>query len=315
MPEERRVDYKQRTLKKEVECTGIGLHSGEKSTIVLKPAPPNTGIQFCRTDLPARPTVRAQFDQVADTMLATTIGLNGCKIGTIEHLMAAFYGLGVDNAHIEVDGPEVPIMDGSSAPFVYLIDSAGIREQKAAKKFLVIKKRFELKDGNRSVSITPSKELKISYLIDFDHPLVRRQEYRLRFSGREFVREISTARTFGFLKDIQMLKDNGLARGGSLDNAIVLDDFKILNEDGLRFKDEFVRHKILDFIGDLSIIGHPVIGHFVVKKSGHFLNHQMFKSLMQEKKCWEVVTFDNPEDCERNQVNIPAFGSLEAMPA
>lgn len=309
------MDYKQRTLQKAVECTGIGLHSGEKSTIALRPAPPNTGIQFCRADIPGRPTVKAQFDQVADTMLATTIGLNGCKIGTVEHLMAAFYGLGIDNAVVEVDGPEVPIMDGSSAPFVYLIKSAGIEQQETPKRFLVIRKRFELRDGNRSVCIKPSKELKISYFIDFPHPLLRRQEYELRFSGRDFVREISTARTFGFLKDIQMLKDNGLARGGSLDNAIVLDDFKILNEDGLRFKDEFVRHKILDFIGDLSIIGYPVIGHFVVKRSGHFLNHQMFRSLMQEKKCWEVVSFENPEDCTKNQVKIPVFGSLDAMPA
>jgi len=309
------VDYKQRTLKKEAECTGVGLHSGEKSTIVLRPAAPNTGIQFCRSDLPKRPTVRAQFDQVADTMLATTIGINGCKIGTIEHLMAAFYGLGIDNVNVEVDGPEVPIMDGSSAPFIYLIKTAGIEEQKAPKKFLVIKRRFELKDGKRSVSIRPSNELKITYFIDFPHPLLRKQEYELRFSGRDFVREISTARTFGFLKDIQMLKDNGLARGGSLDNAIVLDDFRILNNDGLRFKDEFVRHKILDFIGDLSIIGYPVIGHFVVKRSGHFLNHQMFKTLMENRKYWEIVSFKNPEECTGNAVKIPAFGGLEALPA
>ena len=309
------MDYKQRTLKKEAECTGVGLHSGEKSTIVLRPALPNTGIQFCRSDLPKRPTVRAQFDQVADTMLATTIGINGCKIGTIEHLMAAFYGLGIDNVHVEVDGPEVPIMDGSSAPFIYLIKTAGIEEQKAPKKFLVIKRRFELKDGNRSVSIRPSNELKITYFIDFPHPLLRKQEYELRFSGRDFVREISTARTFGFLKDIQMLKDNGLARGGSLDNAIVLDDFRILNNDGLRFKDEFVRHKILDFIGDLSIIGYPVIGHFVVKRSGHFLNHQMFRTLMENRKYWEIVSFKNREECTGNTVKIPAFGGLEALPA
>ena len=309
------MDYRQRTLKKVVECTGIGLHSGKKCTIIIHPASANTGIQFSRCDIAGRPTVKARFDQVVDTMLATTIGINGCKIGTVEHLMAAFYGVGVDNALVEVDGPEVPIMDGSSAPFVYLIKSAGIREQKEAKRFMVIKKRFEMKDGNKSVCIKPSKELKISYFIDFPHPLLRGQEYELQFSGRDFVREISTARTFGFLKDIQMLKDNGLARGGSLDNAIVLDDFKILNEDGLRFKNEFVRHKILDFIGDLSIIGYPVIGHFVVKRSGHFLNHQMFRTLMQQKKYWDVVTFKTSEECSMNQVKIPAFGSLDAMPA
>ncbi|MFZ0450478.1 MAG: UDP-3-O-acyl-N-acetylglucosamine deacetylase [Desulfatiglandaceae bacterium] len=309
------MDYRQRTLRNQVECTGIGLHSGEKTNMIIRPAASNTGIRFVRSDLPGRPKIKAQFDQVVDTMLATTLGHNGCRVSTVEHLMAAFYGLGIDNAVVEVDGPEVPIMDGSSAPFVFLIKSAGIREQNSPKKFIVIKKRFELKDGNRSVCLKPSKELKITYLIDFPHPMLRKQEYVLHFSGREFVREISRARTFGFLKDIQMMKENGLAQGGSLDNAIVLDDFKILNADGLRFRDEFVRHKILDFIGDLSLIGSPVIGHFVIKKSGHFLNHQMLNNLIKEKKCWKVVSFKTPEDCAEIQLKLPAFGSLDAMPA
>ena len=259
--------------------------------------------------------VQAQFRNVFDTTFATTIGSNGCKVSTIEHLTAAFFGLGIDNAVVELDGPEVPIMDGSAAPFVFLIKSAGIKEQKSPKQFIVIKRPFKVEDGNRSVCIYPSKELKITYLIDFQHPLLRNQEYELRFSGKDFVREISGARTFGFLKDVEMLKKNGFARGGSLDNAVVVDDFRIINEEGLRFKDEFVRHKILDFIGDLSIIGSPIIGHFVVKKSGHFLNQCMLKSLMESNKHWKVLAFQTPEECTENSVRIPAFGVLDPIPA
>jgi len=309
------VDYKQRTLMNEVGCTGIGLHTGEKVKINLRPAPANSGIKFVRTDLKGRPEVEVRFDNVFDTTLATTIGTNGCKVSTIEHLMAAFFGLGIDNAIVELDGPEVPIMDGSAAPFVFLIKSGDIREQKSPKQFIVIKKPFKVDDGNRSVCIYPSKELKITYMIDFQHPLLRNQEYELTFSGRDFVREISTARTFGFMKDVETLKKNGLARGGSLDNAVVIDDFRIINEDGLRFDDEFVRHKILDFIGDISIVGSPIIGHFVVKKSGHFLNQHMLKKLMEAKKYWKVMTFKTPEECTKTSVTIPAFGALQPVTA
>lgn len=309
------MDYKQRTLMNEVGCTGIGLHTGEKVKINLRPAPVNSGIKFVRTDLKGRPEVEVRFDNVFDTTLATTIGTNGCKVSTIEHLMAAFFGLGIDNAVVELDGPEVPIMDGSAAPFVFLIKSGDIREQKSPKQFIVIKKPFKVDDGNRSVSIYPSKELKITYMIDFQHPLLRNQEYELTFSGRDFVREISTARTFGFMKDVETLKKNGLARGGSLDNAVVIDDFRIINEDGLRFDDEFVRHKILDFIGDISIVGSPIIGHFVVKKSGHFLNQQMLRKLMESKKHWKVMTFKTPEECTKTNVTIPAFGALQPVTA
>ncbi len=309
------MDYKQRTLMNEVGCTGIGLHTGEKVKINLRPAPANSGIKFVRTDLKGRPEVEVRFDNVFDTTLATTIGTNGCKVSTIEHLMAAFFGLGIDNAVVELDGPEVPIMDGSAAPFVFLIKSGDIREQKSPKQFIVIKKPFKVDDGNRSVCIYPSKELKITYMIDFQHPLLRNQEYELTFSGRDFVREISTARTFGFLKDVETLKKNGLARGGSLDNAVVIDDFRIINEDGLRFDDEFVRHKILDFIGDISIVGSPIIGHFVVKKSGHFLNQHMLKKLMESKKHWKVMTFKTPEECTKTNVTIPAFGALQPVTA
>ena len=309
------MDYKQRTLMNEVGCTGIGLHTGEKVKINLRPAPADSGIKFIRTDLKGRPEVEVRFDNVFDTTLATTIGTNGCKVATIEHLMAAFFGLGIDNAVVELDGPEVPIMDGSAAPFVFLIKSGAVREQKSPKQFIVIKKPFKVDDGNRSVCIYPSKELKITYMIDFQHPLLRNQEYELTFSGRDFVREISTARTFGFMKDVETLKKNGFARGGSLDNAVVIDDFRIINEDGLRFDDEFVRHKILDFIGDISIVGSPIIGHFVVKKSGHFLNQHMLKKLMESTKHWKVMTFKTPEECTKTNVTIPAFGALQPVTA
>ena len=309
------MDYKQRTLMNEVGCTGIGLHTGEKVKINLRPAPANSGIKFVRTDLKGHPEVEVRFDNVFDTTLATTIGTNGCKVSTIEHLMAAFFGLGIDNAVVELDGPEVPIMDGSAAPFVFLIKSGDVREQKSPKQFIVIKKPFKVDDGNRSVCIYPSKKLKITYMIDFQHPLLRNQEYELTFSGRDFVREISTARTFGFMKDVETLKKNGLARGGSLDNAVVIDDFRIINEGGLRFDDEFVRHKILDFIGDISIVGSPIIGHFVVKKSGHFLNQLMLRKLMESKKHWKVMTFKTPEECTKTNVTIPAFGALQPVTA
>ncbi len=309
------MDYKQRTLKDEVDCIGIGLHTGEKVRINLKPAPPNTGIKFVRTDLDGHPMIEAHFKNVVDTTLATTIGFNGFKVFTIEHLMAAFFGLGIDNAVVELDGPEVPIMDGSSAPFVFLIKSAGIKEQKNLKRFIVIKRPFKLDEGNRSVSIYPSKELKISYMIDFKHPLLRNQGYELSFSGRDFAKEISRARTFGFLRDVHMLKENGFAKGGSLDNAVVIDDFRIINEDGLRFEDEFVRHKILDFIGDLSIVGAPIIGHFVVEKSGHFLNQHMLRKLMESKKHWKELKFKTPEECSKNSVKLPVFGMLDPISA
>jgi len=308
------VDFRQRTLKDEISCTGIGLHSGKRVKLTVKPAPPDTGIKFVRKDLPGHPVIKADFKNVVDTTLSTTIANNGYRVSTVEHLMAAFFGLGIDNARVELDASEVPIMDGSAAPFVFLFKSVGIKEQKIPKNFIVIKKPFEFREGNRSVALYPSKELKISYTIDFHHPLLRNQEYELSFSGKDFVNEISRARTFGFLKDIQALWENGLAMGGSLDNAIVIDDFRILNEDGLRYKDEFVRHKILDFIGDIAIIGCPVIGHFVVQRSGHALNQNMLRALMSNENAWEWVAFKSLQECSQNSVRIPAFGSLGPIP-
>ena len=308
------MDYRQRTIRDEVSCTGIGLHSGESVSLTIKPAPPDSGIKFIRKDLSGYKAIKARFENVVDTNMSTTIGYNGFKVATIEHLMAAFFGFGIDNARVELEGPEVPIMDGSSAPFIFLLKSVGIKEQKKPKRFIVIKKTFKVHEGNRSICIHPSKELKISYTIDFQHPLLRHQRYELDFSGKNFIREISRARTFGFLKDVQILKENGLAKGGSLDNAIVVDDFRVINEDGLRYKDEFVRHKILDFIGDLAILGCPIIGHFEIMRSGHSLNQAMLKKLISNKRCWKSLTFENQEACTLNSVKLPVFGSLEPVP-
>jgi UDP-3-O-[3-hydroxymyristoyl] N-acetylglucosamine deacetylase len=309
------MDYRQRTLKDEVNCTGIGLHSGQPVSLVIRPSPPDTGIQFVRKDILGHPAIKAQCQNVVDTNLSTTLGLNGYRVSTVEHLMASFFGLGIDNARVEVDGPEVPIMDGSAAPFVFLIKSAGIKEQKSPKRFIVIKKSLEIREGGRFVSIFPSKELMITYSIGFDHPLIRTQKYELHFSGKDFVEEISRARTFGFLRDIQTLRENGLAMGGSLDNAVVIDDFRVLNEDGLRYKDEFVRHKILDFIGDLAVLGCPVIGHFVIQKSGHLLNHRVLQKLMATRQHWVNLAYKDPAKYVERSVKIPAFGSWEPASA
>jgi UDP-3-O-[3-hydroxymyristoyl] N-acetylglucosamine deacetylase len=309
------VDYRQRTIRDEISCTGIGLHSGHPVNHTIKPAPADTGITFIRKDVSSQPSIKATFENVVDTRLSTTLGLNGFRVSTVEHLMAAFFGLGIDNARVELDGPEVPIMDGSAAPFIFLLRSAGIREQKSPKRFVVIKRPLEIHDGGRSVRINPSKSLKISFAIDFNHPLLRDQAFDLSFSGKDFVKEISRARTFGFLRDIQTLRENGLALGGSLDNAIVIDDFRILNEDGLRYKDEFVRHKILDFIGDLAILGCPVIGHFVVKKSGHALNHLLLKKLIQSEKTWEDLAITSPDQWAEERFTIPVFGFSDPLRA
>ena len=309
------MDFRQRTIRDEVSCTGIGLHSGDRVKLTIKPAPAGNGISFIRTDQPGHPVIDARSENVVDTNMCTSIGNNGSKISTIEHLMAAFFGLGIDNARVELDGSEVPIMDGSSAPFIFLLKSAGIKEQRNLKRFVVIKRPFEIQEGNRSVTVHPSRELKITYTIDFLHPLLKNQTFELCFSGKDFIQEISRARTFGFLKDIETLRENGLAKGGSLDNAIVIDDFRIINEDGLRYKDEFVRHKILDFLGDLAILGSPVIGHFIVQKSGHFLNQHMLTKLLKSRKSWKTLTFQNPAQCAQNRVKIPVFGSLGPVPA
>jgi UDP-3-O-[3-hydroxymyristoyl] N-acetylglucosamine deacetylase len=283
--------------------------------MTVKPAPPDTGIRFIRKDLPGRHIINAHFDSVINTTMCTIIGNNGNRVSTIEHLMAAFFGFGIDNAIVEIDGPEVPIMDGSSAPFIFLLKSTGIKEQRKPKEFILIKKSLTVQEGNRSITIKPSKELKISFTIDFHHPLISNQKYDFSFSGKSFIDDISRARTFGFLKDIETLREAGLARGGSLDNAIVIDDFRVLNEDGLRYHNEFVRHKILDFLGDVAVMGAPIIGHFIINKSGHSLNHAMLKKLSANKKYWKRITLEEPGEVLRESFTIPAFGPMEPVPA
>ena len=309
------MDSRQRTVAKEIGCRGIGLHSGKAVGLIIKPAPADSGITFERLDTPDDCKIRASFDNITQTNMATTIGMNGHSISTVEHLMAAFFGMGIDNALVQIDGDEVPIMDGSCAPFVALLDSAGIALQDRFKRFLVVKKPVKVIDGNKSVQLHPSDELRITYRIDFDHPLIKSQSYDMAFSKPTFIREISRARTFGFLKDVQTLWDNGLAKGGSLENAIVVDENRILNDDGLRYKNEFVRHKLLDFIGDLAILGVTVIGHFVVERSGHSFNRELLKTFMAQENCWEELQFRNNEDYGKRNVRIPSFGFLGFAPA
>ncbi|MHB1950648.1 MAG: UDP-3-O-acyl-N-acetylglucosamine deacetylase [Acidiferrobacteraceae bacterium] len=288
---------KQRTLKNVIRATGVGLHTGEKVYLTLRPAAPDTGIVFRRTDLPKPVEVRACPENVTDTRLSTTLESRGVKIATVEHLMSAFAGLGIDNAYVDLTAPEVPIMDGSAGPFVFLLQSAGIQEQAAAKRFIRIRKTIELRDGDKWVRFEPLDGFKVSFEIDFDHPIFRNsiQSASIDFSTTSFVKEISRARTFGFMRHIEALREDGLARGGGLDNAIVMDDFRILNEDGLRYEDEFVKHKILDAIGDLYLLGHPLIGAFSAHKSGHELNNRLLRALTADAEAWELVSFDEDE--------------------
>jgi len=309
------MDLRQRTVAQEISCSGVGLHSGKKVKFTIKPALPNSGITFERVDISPNGSVKASFDNVIATNMATTIGFNGYSISTIEHLMAAFFGMGIDNALVQIDGEEVPIMDGSSAPFVFLLRNAGVTIQNNNKRFVLVKRPLKVVDGNRSVYLYPSDELKITYKIDFDHPLINDQVYEISFSRSSFIHEISKARTFGFLRDVQTLKNNGLAKGGSLDNAIVMDEFRVLNEDGLRYRDEFVRHKILDFIGDLAILGPIVIGHFVVERSGHSLNQKLLRKFMAQGDYWDVLRFKSKEQCGKIKVKTPSFGALDLVSA
>jgi len=307
--------FNQRTLSTPITCQGIGLHSGAKVTLTLLPAPEDHGVVFVRTDLPEKVAIPARSQHVVDTSLATTLGRDGVRVGTVEHLLAAITGLGVDNLRVEVDGPEVPIMDGSAAPFAYLIRTAGIRVQEAPKSFVVIKKPVTVVDGEKEATLRPARCFKVSCTIDFKHPLISDQVYELEFSDRNFAREISRARTFGFLRDVEMLKKMGLARGGSLDNAIVVDEFSILNPDGLRFPDGFVRHKILDAIGDISLFGHPVIGHLKVHKTGHALNHKLVEKVLSDPAHYVVVAA-RKRDVERLDLRLPDLAhSLEPLVA
>lgn len=288
---------RQRTLKNIIRAIGVGLHTGSKVSLTLRPAAPDTGIVFRRTDLEPVPDIQANPQNVGDTRLSTTLVKGDARVSTVEHLLSALAGMGVDNAYVDVSAPEVPIMDGSAGPFVFLLQSAGIEEQAAPKRFIRIKRPVEVKDGDKAARFEPYEGFKISFAIDFDHPAFTSatQEATLDFSTTSFVKEVSRARTFGFLRDIEALRQQNLALGGSMDNAVVVDDFRVLNEDGLRYDDEFVRHKILDAVGDLYLLGHSLIGAFRGHKSGHALNNQLLCALLEDHTAWEAVTFEDVE--------------------
>lgn len=285
---------RQRTLKNVIRASGVGLHTGEKIHLTLKPGEADSGIIFARTDIEHSPQIKACIENVGDTQLSTTLEKDGIRVSTVEHLLSAVAGLGIDNLFIELSGPEVPIMDGSAGPFVFLLQSAGIQEQDVAKKFIRIKESVRVVDEDRWAEFQPYNGFKVAFTIDFDHPVFQAgpQSAEIDFSSTSFVKEVSRSRTFGFLRDFEFLRAQNLALGGSLDNAIAVDDQKILNEDGLRYEDEFVKHKILDAIGDLYLLGHSLIGSFKGYKSGHELNNTLLRTLLSDASAWEEVTFE-----------------------
>ncbi|RLJ67755.1 UDP-3-O-acyl-N-acetylglucosamine deacetylase [Sulfurisoma sediminicola] len=288
---------RQRTLKSVINATGVGLHSGIKVRLTLRPAQPNTGIVFRRVDLDPPVDLRADPYGVGDTRMASVLEKDGVRLGTVEHLMSALAGLGVDNVYIDVDAPELPIMDGSAGPFVFLLQSAGIEEQNAPKRFLRVKKAVEVKDGDKWARLEPYDGFKLAFSIVFNHPAVDQTGTRVEvdFADDSYVRDIARARTFGFTQDVEALRAQGLALGGSLDNAIVMDEYRVLNAEGLRLPDEFVRHKVLDAIGDLYLAGHPLLAAFSAHKSGHALNNQLLRALLADAAAWELVSFEDAD--------------------
>jgi len=310
--------FLQRTVKKEISCRSVGLHSGRKIEMTIRPAGIDEGIVFVRKDLPdANNKVKADVHNVIDTTLATTIGCNGVTVSTVEHLMSAFSGMGIDNAVVEIDAAELPIMDGSARPFVELLKNVGARTQGKTKKLLVVKKKVGVSEGEGSAMFLPSPEFRITYDIEFKHKDIGAQSYQFKLSDVSYEKEICAARTFGFLRDVEYLQAKGLALGGSLKNAIVLDENRIINKEGLRFPDEFVRHKILDSLGDLSLLGLPIIGHFVAAKSGHRLNNLLLKELLLHQESWEIVNDFGKEKMfiEKDKLKIPAFHVLDSLPS
>ncbi len=289
---------KQRTLKNVIRATGVGLHTGEKIYLTLRPAATDTGIIFRRVDLDPAVDIPAKTEFVGDTTLSTCLVRDGARISTVEHLLSALAGLGVDNVYIDVSAAEVPIMDGSAGPFVFLIQSAGVEEQSAPKRFIRILKPVEIRDGDKVARFEPFDGFKVKFSIDFNHPAMDGKlcESEIDFSSTSFVKEVSRARTFGFLRDIEKLREKGLVLGGSMENAIVVDDYRVLNEDGLRYEDEFVKHKILDAIGDLYLLGRSLIGAFSGFKSGHALNTKLLHELLLRPDAWEIVTFEEEGD-------------------
>lgn len=306
----------QRTLKEDINCFSIGLHTGRKINMKIKPAPADTGIVFVRTDLPDSPAIHASYDNVCDTTLATTLGSNGVTVSTVEHLLSALSGMGVDNAIVELDSFEVPIMDGSSLHFVNMLKEVGTHVQRRNKKLLIIRKPVSVNNGDGSAMFMPSDEFKISYEIDFKHPVIGKQSFDMTFSDEAYEKEICAAQTFGFLKDLEFLQAKGLALGGSLKNAIVLDDKRIINKEGQRIPNVFVKHKILDAIGDLFLLGMPIIGHFIAYKSGHRLNNLLLKELMSRTDSWEIInSFSKEEASKLKSFKIPSFRTLDAVQA
>lgn len=301
---------KQRTLKNMVRATGVGLHTGEKVYLALRPAAPNTGIVFRRIDLERVVEIKADPYAVKDTRLSSCLEKDNARVQTVEHLMSAFAGLGIDNVYVDLSAGEVPIMDGSASPFVFLIQSAGIEEQAAAKKFIRILKPVEVRSDDKWVKFEPYQGFRVDFSIDFKHPVFAESNRRVQvdFEQTSFIKEVSRARTFGFMQDVETLRSQGLALGGSLDNAIVMDEFRVLNTDGLRYEDEFVKHKALDAIGDLYLLGRPLIGAFTAFKSGHALNNQLLRSLLERKDAWEEISFKSRSDA-------PAFLRIQAQAA
>ena len=288
---------RQRTLKNTIRATGVGLHTGKKVYLTLKPAPVDCGIVFRRVDLDEPVEIQARADNVGDTRLSSTLVKGDVRVSTVEHLLSALAGLGIDNIYIELSASEVPIMDGSAGPFVFLLQSAGIVEQDAAKKFIRIVESIQVEEGDKWARFDPYHGFKVNFKIDFKHPVFQAcQEASIDFSSTSFVKEVSRARTFGFMREIELLRQNQLALGGSMDNAIVVDDYRVLNEDGLRYEDEFVKHKMLDAIGDLYLLGHSLIGAFTGYKSGHALNNKLLLALLENESSWETVTFDDKEE-------------------
>ena len=301
---------KQRTLKNPVQATGVGLHTGERVDLTLRPAPANSGIVFRRVDISPAVAIRAEAHAVKDTRLSTCLEMDGVRVSTIEHLMSAFAGLGIDNAVVELSSAEVPIMDGSAGTFIFLLQSAGIAEQSAAKQFIRIKKTVEVRDGDKWVRFEPFNGYKLGFTINFSHPVfaATRQNVTIDLGEHSYIKEVSRARTFGFMQDVEAMRAQGLALGGNLDNAIVMDEYRVINPDGLRFEDEFVKHKVLDAIGDLYLLGHPLIGAFSAYKSGHALNNALLRVLLADEQAWEFVTFDKTEEA-------PAFLQLQLQAA
>ena len=300
----------QRTVAKRVTCTGVGLHTGRPAALALAPAAPDTGIVFVRRDLGLE--IPARADHVVDTTLSTTLGAGAARVATVEHVLAALTGMGVDNCRVEVDGPEIPILDGSAAPFVYLVREAGVRKQNPGKRFLLLQRAVEVRDGDKLARLEPAQEMSIRFTVDFDHPLVTDQSFDFTFSDRRFAREVAPARTFCFVRDIERMKAAGLAKGGTLENAIVVDDFSILNPGGLRFPDEFARHKVLDAVGDLSLVGMPLIAAFTARKSGHAMNQALVRKLLADPASHRVVQVSTERELEPLQIRLPALGVADA---